>query len=445
MSQLSYAVDWTVTDGAVEVDKTDFSSSSTIDVHRRLSLDVPVSGATTVDVSSWTPVRHLWIEADGLLTATINGVAYTGYRMALLDTSLWSLSLANAGQVLYRGVLTDVAAIVDDDGSAVNDGNGAPYYTLTDKDQRWTYQAITGGPLELSEGAVNPSPNGVSFIVDVNGRQGLIQLGSDTSITITYSDGRDSETVNLIDPGITGPQLAQWIQNEIDDNDLICAGHVAVSWVDEVDRSDAGHLFLRSLRQGANTLNIRPYLGDVASLTALGLDQATRDGGGATLESQQIVVRPGHSDQMRGTITQVTLGDGVEVDGLSSILANTRTTVTVAVPVAAVGTQIDAADRSAATSLVLDATPDPDALFMAGGGTAQLVNGSEVLDFTYSAYDAATNTLTVEAAALSGTTDITTTATVIGSPPLPAVGDPYEIRTLGDRRKKIRVHMALAR
>ena len=212
---------------------------------------------------------------------------------------------------------------------------------------------------------------------------------------------------------IAGPEPYQWVLNEVLFATLTFD---AVRNGARVFTRSAGDEGIADDTSKANTAVVATQIdaADRAAATSLVLGTTpdpdaffTAGGGDAVLVNGSETLEFAYT-AFDGTDTLT-----VAARALSGATDITTTATVIPVRTAAVGTQIDTSDRAAATSLVLGAAPDPDAFFTAGGGDAVLVNGDELVDFAYSAYTAATNTLTVAAGALSGDTDITTMATVI--------------------------------
>jgi len=234
-------------------------------------VELPKDGSdVTVGLGSLAPVKHLIMFADVLVEATINGEPWVGRTLLMSDMNLHTLVLKSLGDVLYEGEITEVTTGTDT--------------VITDEDSNFTYAALVGTSRPLSL-----DPTDTDFILEVNGRTALIELGDEND------DGDKLSTVQ-------GDDLATHIQDVIDDS-RIGSAQVTVTWQEDEDDTTKGNLLFTNQIAGDYPIYIRQYQSDYASLANLGLSEPTALEGGVSLADETLVLDPGATDESEHTIS----------------------------------------------------------------------------------------------------------------------------------------------
>ena len=122
---------------------------------------------------------------------------------------------------------------------------------LMDTEKSWVHTRADGRVRPLGVMTIGGD---LKFVLEIDGCVGLIE-------------------VSFKDSDLTGDQVAEDIQEAIDEAPGIGSGHVTVSWVDK--GNDEGHLRFVAERAGNVYIDFRVYRADARSLNVLGLDDVT--------------------------------------------------------------------------------------------------------------------------------------------------------------------------
>ena len=267
MATLQRTTQWAVDrgPGSIRQPVADQTQADTIQQWYHQAVFLP-SDHTAVALPSLAdgPMRFLSVETrtNALLRLVVNGQTLEGSSFTLADTDVWSLTLASQGEVLHRGTITDITGNV-----------------YTDAEQEWTYAAAYGSLRPSGFAAA-----GLRFVLEVNGRTGLIVLPE-----------------GLTD---TDEALASAIARLISESP-IGGGQVSVEWDDSVG-NDLGRLVFRNRVAGARSVRIDAHLNDHNSLVRLGLDQPRYFLGSPSLVGATFVASPGRANQATASITNNT-------------------------------------------------------------------------------------------------------------------------------------------